>query len=207
MRVTQILALRHGETDWNVAKRMQGHLDVPLNQNGLQQAQVLAKALSSEPIHAIYSSDLSRAALTAQPLAEMKSLPILQTAQLRERHFGAFQGKTYAEIEALLPQAFGLWRDRDPDFAAQDGESLRQLQNRIQTFMLEIAQRHRGQTVAIFSHGGVMDIIYRIANQVQLHLPRSWTIPNAVINRITWDGQEFKMLAWGEALNLDSHEV
>lgn len=205
--VTHILALRHGETDWNVAKRMQGHLDIPLNQNGLAQADVLAKALAQEPISAIYSSDLSRAAVTALPLAQLKDLPVHKTAQLRERHFGVFQGKTYSEIEGLLPQAFGLWRDRDPDFSAQDGESLRQLQTRIEAFMQEIAQRHAGQTVAIFSHGGVMDIIYRIANKVELHLPRSWVIPNAVINRITWDGQEFKMLAWGEALNLDSHEV
>ena len=101
MEPTRILAIRHGETAWNVDTRLQGHLDIPLNEVGLRQSQHLAQALlQRETIDAIYASDLSRAHTTAQAIAQALGLTVKIHPGLRERHFGAFQGRTYAEIEA-----------------------------------------------------------------------------------------------------------
>ena len=100
MEPTRISAIRHGETAWNVDTRLQGHLDIPLNEVGLSQARHLAQALvQREAIDAIYASDLSRAHTTAQAIAQAMGQTVTVHAGLRERHFGAFQGRTYAEIE------------------------------------------------------------------------------------------------------------
>ena len=100
---TRIIAIRHGETAWNVDTRIQGHLDIPLNATGRWQAERLAQALRDEPITAIYTSDLTRAWETAQYIGELQGLPVIKEAGLRERDFGDFEGKTFAEIEVLLP--------------------------------------------------------------------------------------------------------
>ena len=96
--VTRILAVRHGETAWNVDTRLQGHLDVPLNDTGRWQAQRMSAALADETIHAIYSSDLSRAYETALELGRAVSVPVQTERGLRERHFGEFQGMTFKEV-------------------------------------------------------------------------------------------------------------
>jgi probable phosphoglycerate mutase len=103
MKITRILAIRHGETAWNVDTRIQGQIDIPLNDHGRWQAQQLAKALADEDIHAIYASDLSRAFDTAQAVASTKQIAIQARPQLRERHFGDFQGHTWADIQNQYP--------------------------------------------------------------------------------------------------------
>jgi probable phosphoglycerate mutase len=99
MEPTRILAIRHGETAWNVDTRLQGHLDIPLNDVGLRQAQHLAQALAQrDPIDAVYASDLSRAHTTAQAIAQAVGLTVNTHVGLRERHFGAFQGLSLIHI-------------------------------------------------------------------------------------------------------------
>ena len=114
---TRIIAIRHGETTWNVDTRIQGHLDIPLNDTGRRQAARLALALKEEPITAVYASDLARAWETAEYLGRARGLPVTPETGLRERCFGDFEGKTFAEIEALLPEQSQRWRKRDPEFA------------------------------------------------------------------------------------------
>src|SRR5690349_6665287 len=113
--MTEILLIRHGETAWNAARRLQGHLDIPLNDHGQRQAEAVARALQDTPIDAIYSSDLQRARATAQPLADAHDLALQLDAALRERCFGAFEGLIYEELEARFPVAYTQWRVRDPD--------------------------------------------------------------------------------------------
>ena len=131
MESTRILAIRHGETAWNVDTRIQGQLNIGLNDTGLWQAQQVGKALADEPIAAIYSSDLDRAFTTAQSIAQSnRSListrvlaDIVQPhTGLRERHFGHFEGMTWAEIEDKWPTDAKLWRSRDPHWSPQGGE-------------------------------------------------------------------------------------
>ncbi|MFM7001138.1 MAG: histidine phosphatase family protein, partial [Limnohabitans sp.] len=101
MDATRILAIRHGETAWNVDTRIQGHIDIPLNDTGLQQARWLAEALAErDQVNAIYASDLSRAHVTAQTIAQAVGQVVTSHVGLRERHFGDFQGRTFVEIEA-----------------------------------------------------------------------------------------------------------
>ena len=100
MHATRIIAIRHGETTWNVDGRIQGHLDIPLNDTGLWQAEQAAQALADESIAAIYSSDLQRAHVTAQAIARTSGAPLHATTGLRERCFGDFQGRTFKDVEA-----------------------------------------------------------------------------------------------------------
>src|SRR6218665_1534867 len=101
-----------GEPAWNVDPRIQGHLDIPLNDPGLWQAEQLARALAGEPIAAIYTSDLQRAHATAQAVARTTGAPLTAEPGLRERSFGRFQGRTFAQIEAELPADALRWRKR-----------------------------------------------------------------------------------------------
>jgi broad specificity phosphatase PhoE len=131
MDATRIIAIRHGETAWNVDSRLQGHLDIPLNDVGLWQARQAALALADEPIDAIYSSDLQRAWVTAQAIAETTQAPLAAHQGLRERSFGVLQGHTFEELEAKEPEQAYRWRKRDPAFAPEGGESLIALRERI----------------------------------------------------------------------------
>ena len=105
MQATRIIAIRHGETTWNVDGRIQGHLDIPLNDVGLWQADQAAKALADESIAAIYSSDLQRAFVTAQAVAKVSNLTLNADPGLRERSFGDYQGQTFKQVEAADPDA------------------------------------------------------------------------------------------------------
>src|SRR5882762_1657252 len=99
MASVHLCLVRHGETAWNAEGRVQGQLDVPLSETGLEQARAVARVLSKETFSAIYSSDLTRARQTAQPIADLLKQEIFLKESLRERHYGAFQGMTYPEAK------------------------------------------------------------------------------------------------------------
>jgi probable phosphoglycerate mutase len=206
MQATRILAIRHGETDWNVDTRIQGQLDIPLNDTGRWQAGRMAQALAHEPIRAIYASDLLRARETAQALAHATGLPVLGAPGLREREFGIFEGKTFAEIAALWPEQSLLWRRRDPEFAPEGGESLLQFRQRVTRTAQDLAQRHGGELIALVSHGGVMDVLYRAATRQDLQAPRTWALGNAAINRLLWTPQGFSLVGWSDTNHLMDDE-
>ena len=205
MEATRILAIRHGETAWNVDTRIQGHLDIPLNEVGLRQARHLAQALAQgDPVDAVYASDLSRAHTTASAIAQAKGLPVTAHTGLRERHFGAFQGRTFAEIETELPEAAWHWRKRTPDWAPPgQGESLVMLHERILNTVNELAARHPGQQIVMVAHGGVMDILYRAATRLDLQAPRTWQLTNTAVNRLLWTAQGLSLVGWGDTSHLD----
>src|SRR3990167_4227434 len=144
MQATRIIAIRHGETAWNVDTRIQGHLDIPLNDMGLWQARQVARALAGEPLSAIYASDLQRAHTTARAIAEATGAPLVPEPALRERSFGELEGRTFAEIEAELPEQARRWRQRDPHFAPEGGETLVQLRERIAATTHRLAAQHTG---------------------------------------------------------------
>jgi 2,3-bisphosphoglycerate-dependent phosphoglycerate mutase len=202
LEATRIIAVRHGETAWNVDTRIQGQLDIPLNATGHRQAQQLAGALAAEPIDAIYSSDLQRALQTALPLAEALGQPITATAALRERCFGSFEGKTFAEIEAERPEQALRWRRRDPDFVPEGGESLYCLHERIAAAVDALASRHLGGLILLMSHGGVLDALYRQATRLDIGAPRTWMLGNAAINRLLWTPQGLTLVGWADTQHL-----
>lgn len=200
---TRIVAIRHGETTWNVEGRIQGHLDVPLNELGRWQAERLAQALVPEGIDLIYASDLRRAAETAEAVAERCKVPLVHEVGLRERDFGHFQGQTFHEVELQFPQEADRWRRREPDYAPGGGESLTVFSARCLAAAQRLADAHPGQTIALVAHGGVMDCLYRAATHQSIQAPRSWTLGNASINRLLYTGAFFSLVGWGDTRHLD----
>ena len=208
MTSTRILAIRHGETPWNVDTRIQGHTDIGLNEEGQWQAQQLAKALASEDIDAVYASDLSRAFSTAQAIAATHQLNVTALHGLRERHLGQFQGQTWAEIEAQHPEDAARWRQREPDWTPQGGgESLVMLHQRISSLANDIASQHLGQHIVWVTHGGVLDILYRLATGQTLQAPRTWGLRNTAINRLLWTPEGLQLVGWADERHLDSNEA
>ncbi|MDR6536150.1 putative phosphoglycerate mutase [Variovorax soli] len=203
MEVTRLIAVRHGETAWNVDTRIQGQLDIALNATGLWQARRVGEALAEEPIAAIYASDLARAWQTALEIARPLGIEVQAEPRLRERAFGHFEGRTFADIDATLPEQARLWRTRDPAFAPEGGESLLDFRARVTDVAAQLAARHPGELVALVAHGGVMDVLYRAATGQELQAPRTWHLGNAAINRLLWTPQGFTLVGWGDTGHLD----
>jgi 2,3-bisphosphoglycerate-dependent phosphoglycerate mutase len=204
---TRILAIRHGETAWNAQMRMQGQLDSALNDKGRWQAQRLAQSIAGEPLAAIYSSDLARARETAQALAAGSRMPVQTDSGLRERHFGIFEGHSYADIARLWPDENARWHARDAAFGPEGGETLAAFFERSVACVEALGRRHRGQQIAVVSHGGVLDCLYRAAERLALDAPRSWPLGNASINRLLHSDQGFALVGWGDDLHLDAPAV
>lgn len=204
MDATRIIAIRHGETAWNVDSRLQGHLDIPLNDEGLWQARQAALALADEPIDAIYSSDLQRAWVTAQAIAETTQAPLAAHQGLRERSFGVLQGHTFEELEAKEPEQAYRWRKRDPAFAPEGGESLIALRERITATTHALASRHVGGQIVLVAHGGVLDVLYRAATRQDIQAPRTWQLGNAAINRLLWTPDGLSLVGWADTQHLDN---
>lgn len=208
MEATRILAIRHGETAWNVGTRIQGHIDIPLNDTGRRQAQRLARALAArDDIHAIYSSDLQRAHDTAAAIAAATGAPLTTHTGLRERGFGLFEGRTYAEIEQRWPEESARWRKREPAWAPQGGESLLQVRERLTRTLHELVARHPGQQVALVAHGGVMDQLYRLATGQDLQAPRTWALGNTAVNRLLWTAQGLSLVGWADTSHLEDDSL
>ena len=201
-QATRILAIRHGETLWNVDSRIQGHLDIGLNDTGRWQAERLGLALKDEPIAAIYASDLSRAYDTALAVSRHTGVSVQAEPGLRERSFGEFEGRTFAEIETALPAQAQRWRQRDPTFTPAGGESLLMLEARVLSVAARLAAQHPGEQIALFAHGGVMDILYRAATRLDLQAARTWALGNTAVNRLLWSPEGFSLVGWADVQHL-----
>lgn len=204
--MTEIFLIRHGETAWNAERRLQGHLDIPLNEEGVRQAEALAEALAGETVDMIVSSDLSRAASTARAVAERLGLPLQTDASLRERCFGAFEGLLYEELESHFPEAHAHWLARDPHARYPDGErraeTFAEFAQRAVEAVCRIAETHRGKRIVIVSHGGVLDAVYRSAHGIDITAPRDFAVLNASINHVQWDGERLTVLRWSDNAHL-----
>ncbi|MDT7834241.1 histidine phosphatase family protein [Aquabacterium sp. OR-4] len=202
---TRLIAIRHGETAWNVERRLQGQLDIPLNALGQRQAASLAEALRDEGLQAVVASDLGRAWQTAQALAAPLGLPVAAEPGLRERAFGAMEGHTYEDIEARWPDWSARWKARDAGFAAPEGgESLTGFYARCVAAVERVALAHAGQAVALVCHGGVLDCLYRAATRLPLDAPRTWQLGNAAVNRLLHTPQGLTLVGWNDQSHLDS---
>ena len=206
MKATRILAIRHGETAWNVDGRLQGHRDIPLGDTGRVQARRLARALAGRgDIDAIVSSDLSRALETARIVAEAQGLPVTTDIGLRERCFGDFEGRTFAEVSAAWPPEAERWRRRDPDWSppGEQAESLLRFQERVTHAVQALAAQNIGKQLALFTHGGVLDVLYRAATGLGLRDARTWALGNTAVNRLLWtpDGG-LTLVGWADTMHL-----
>lgn len=157
MPVQRVFIVRHGETDYNVEHRWQGHLDIPLNRRGRQQAQLLANYLQNEVVDGIFASDLKRAYGTAQAIADLKGLPIIADARLREINVGIFQGMSNTQIQATYPEDKIQW-DMNYQFAPHNGESRFAVQNRVYEAWQD-ATNNELNAIILVSHGGTIRML------------------------------------------------
>lgn len=201
--MAELILVRHGVTAWNKVRRFQGQIDIPLDDEGRDQAARAGRRLAREPVSAVYSSDLGRARQTAEAIASALALPLRTDTGLRERHYGAFEGRTHDEIRVADPEAWARWHAREPDYVLPGGgESLQTFNGRVRTTLRTLARRHRGERVVAVTHGGVLDCAYRLASGLPLSAPRTYDLLNASLNRIAWDDEGFRVLAWADVAHL-----
>lgn len=199
---TRLCVVRHGETDWNLARRIQGHTDIPLNATGHAQALAMAYNAAHHRFAAIYSSDLSRAYDTARYIAEREGQEVRPHPSLRERHYGLFQGLTAAEAAPLHPAAHARYLARDPDYDFETGESLRAFAARVLAGVDWLARHHAGQSILAVSHSGVLDILYRQVTGRPLETPRDFEIPNCALNWFHLDAHGLHLDRWADRHHL-----
>ncbi len=196
--MTELILIRHGETDWNRELRFQGQIDVPLNAIGHAQAQRVATQLAGESIEHLVCSDLLRARQTATPAAQRLGMLAVDDLALREQNFGVVDGMRVQDIQTQYPQAWLGWSAFDADFAFEGGESTRSFHGRVMGALRHLADVRRGQRLLVVTHGGVLDMVYRTALGLSLSGPRQSVIPNGAINRVRVVGDRVEIVSWAE---------
>lgn len=197
-----LVLVRHGETAWNAEGRIQGHLDIPLNDIGLAQADAVGRRFRPENFDAIYSSDLIRAYRTASPVVAIPENDIIRDRRLRERHLGVLQGLTGDEAVSRQPDAWKAFKSRDADLLLAGGESLGEFSRRVVEFIEDILDKHDGSRILVVTHGGVLDAAYRRATGMPLSAIRDFPIYNASVNVISHAGGRWRIESWGDVSHL-----
>ena len=201
MLATKIFLVRHGETQWNLEGRMQGHLDSPLTDKGVAQAQALAEKLRHYAFAALYSSDLSRAMRTAQYLSKQQ---VFLKSCLRERNLGIFQGALKKDLDVLFPEEFRHYSTHHPDYVVPDGESGLQFRKRCVKCLEEIAQQHLGEQILVVAHGGVLNSIFKHTFDLPYAFPRHFSLSNAALNVFSYHSHHWTLETWGEVSHLEN---
>lgn len=200
--MTELIFIRHGETDWNRQQRFQGQIDVPLNPMGHAQAARLARRLAAEAADVLVCSDLLRTRETAAPLADAWRMPPLLHPGFREQSFGVLEGLDVPTIKARHADLWAQWLEQRADFQLPGGESLREFHRRVLDAVQTVADAHAGARVAVVTHGGVLDMLWRTAHGLSLDGLRRCEIPNTGINRLRWRGGGLQIERWADAEHL-----
>jgi broad specificity phosphatase PhoE len=158
---TTLLLARHGQSDWNAARRWQGFADRPLDERGRAQAEELADRLAEIPIDAVYSSDLQRARDTATAVARRQGLEPTELQALREVNVGSWEGLTREDAETRFPEGFRRWQNGGTGW--DDGETYGEMSRRVIGAVREIAERHPGGRLLVVAHGGPIRAIHAAA--------------------------------------------
>ena len=200
---TDFLFIRHGETAWNREHRFQGQSNPPLNETGCAQARRLGERLAGRPADVLVSSDLLRAQQTAEPMRLAWALPLHCSKGLREQAFGALEGWTVPQVQSTQPLLWARWLEQDADFALPEGgESQRQFQARVLAEVADLAQRFGPVRIAVVTHGGVLDMLWRAAHGLPLSGLRQCEIPNTGLNRLRWEDGRLSVLSWADAAHV-----
>lgn len=206
MQPTILYFVRHGETDANTIDLIQGQRDVRLNENGMKQAETVGKRMQNMKFDCIYSSDLSRAAFTAECIANGRK--VIYTPRLREWAFGTWEGKTLDEISVIYPDEFKAYKEISNDFHPSGGESTMQLKKRAADFLEEMAAKHPGRTVLCVSHGGFIRNILQIVLKIERFNVRPRADNTAVSCFKTSDnGRNWQLITWNDTAHLQSDNM
>ncbi len=200
--MTTIIAIRHGETEWNRIGKQQGHLDSGLTALGLEQARMAAALLSRKSCDIIYCSCLGRAVATAEIIARETGLEMVRDRGLNERNLGMLQGLTLKEFGASHPWEHERFVSGDPDYVIPGGESVRQRYERTVRSAARIASVNAGKKIIMVMHGGNLDSLFRHTLGIPLERPRNFSLLNASINTFEVEDETWKLIAWGDVSHL-----
>jgi broad specificity phosphatase PhoE len=180
-----LFLIRHGETSWNADGRFQGHRNTPLSEHGLAQAHQLAQALAPVRFDALYTSDLARAALTADAIATIQGLTPVHDLRLREAFFGEWEGLTLPEVTERWPEVIAAWREDSLRTRPPGGETLEQVQQRVAALVDEVIAQYTAGTVAMVGHGGSVRAVIATALGADLSIFRRLRLDNCSISLVT----------------------
>jgi len=166
----KIFLVRHGETEWNLEMRFQGWVNIPLNEKGIREAELLAQRLKKERIAAVYSSPLSRALKTAQIIAVMHGLEPSIVEGLREISFGKWEGKTFAEMDDREKDALLRWLNNPEENIIPEGETFKHFRERVLKSYYELINDRKQEDFLIVTHGGAIKVLIAAT----LHIPFSY---------------------------------
>ncbi len=203
-----LLLIRHGETDWNNERRIQGHTDTSLNERGIGQAEKLAARLcSEEKIDALYSSPLARARLTAEIIGKKFGIEPILDDRLMEKHLGELEGMSFEEIEQMHPGVAQRWQESKEHFLLPGEESAQDLQKRVKDFLSELASHHNDSRIVVVSHGGTINILISTLIELDINRRSPFWFDNASISWIDLTGPRPRLRLLNDTCHLRNGHV
>lgn len=200
---TQVILIRHGETEWNLSGRWQGHADSSLSSRGIKQAEALGKRLRKEKIDYFYSSDLGRALHTSRLIGGPSGWEAESMESLRERDLGVLEGLTSDEMLSKYPKEYGLFRNDGPNYQVPGGESFQQFYDRCSGAIEQLVIRNPGQKIGIVTHGGFLGAIFRYVLRIPLDAERNYVLLNCSVNRLEKSENGWNLVSWGDISHLE----
>ena len=201
--MTEIILIRHGETEWNLSGRWQGHADSALSPRGIAQAQALSERMSKEDVDAVYASDLERAQHTARLAGSEANWTFSLMPELRERDLGVLEGLTTDEMLIEHPDVYRSFREDGPEYQPPGGESFKQFYDRCSSAIEKLTLLHSGKKIVAVTHGGVLGAIFRYVLRIPLDADRNFVLLNCSLNRIQKDGGRWNLVSWGDVAHLE----
>ena len=187
MKETEIILIRHGETEWNSQKRMQGHSNSNLSEVGRGQIQALGELMKNVSFDHIYSSDSLRARQTAEAITQYSGHTLQFDQRIREKNLGVFEGLTSTEAKERHPEIYRLFKTAGANYVIDEGESTQQLLERALEFSEEIRLRHPQERVVMVTHGGVVRVLMKHALGLSIDAPTRFIIKNTGIFGLIWN--------------------
>ena len=187
MKKTEIIFIRHGETEWNSQQRMQGHSNSDLSSVGQSQIQALGQWMKNVPFDHIYSSDSLRAKQTAEAITQFSGHELKIDLRLREKNLGVFEGLTSDEARKRHPEVFSLFKTAGSKYVIDEGESTQQLRNRALEIVDEIRIKHLEERVLVVTHGGFIRVVMKHSLGLSLETPTRFLIRNTGVFRLVWE--------------------
>jgi len=187
MKETEIILIRHGETEWNSQQRMQGHSNSDLSEVGRGQIQALGELMKNVSFDHIYSSDSLRARQTAEAITQYSGHTLQFDQRIREKNLGVFEGLTSTEAKERHPEIYRLFKTAGANYVIDEGESTQQLLERALEFIEEIRLRHPQERVVMVTHGGVVRVLMKHALGLPIDAPTRFIIKNTGIFGLIWN--------------------
>jgi alpha-ribazole phosphatase len=202
MRPMRLLLVRHGETDWNAAKRFQGQADIPLNRTGQRQAAAVARVLQRDTVQAIIASDLLRAQETARVIAVPLQLTMDLDSRWREMAFGDWEGLTYDVLQHRHPKRLAAWYDDPLQVAPPNGETLTHVANRVRAAWHDLRARYANQTTVLVAHGGPLRLLLCLALGLPPGAHWHFAVDPAALSELLVYGQDATLIRLNDTAHM-----